>query len=234
MRHFEERLNELRLRLLEMGGLVESAVHLSVQALIEANVELARQVLANEPRINELEIQNDDLATGLLALEQPVASDLRFITAAIKINNNLERMGDKAANIAERSIALASEPAVTSLVDVARLGRLVEPMVHQALDAFVRRDSALARTVLASDDAVDDMRNRISAEVIHRLEMDPRNARPWLDLLFVSRSLERIGDHATNIAEDLYYMVHGTPLTEIRPKGDKSSLEVVAPDRTAR
>jgi phosphate transport system protein len=209
MRHFEERLNELRLHLLEMGGLVESAVHTSVQALIEANTELARQVLADEPRINELEIQNDDLATGLLALEQPVASDLRFITAAIKINNNLERMGDKAANIAERSIALASEPAVTSLVDIARLGRLVEPMVHQALDAFVRKDSALARNVLTADDAVDDMRNHISAEIIQRLEEEPRFAKPWLDLLYIARSLERIGDHATNIAEDVVFMVDG-------------------------
>lgn len=209
MRHFEERLNELRLRLLEMGGLVESAVHLSVQALIEANAELARRVLAGEPRINELEIQNDDLSTGLLALEQPVASDLRFITAAIKINSNLERIGDKAANIAERSMALVSEPAVTSLVDIARLGRLVEPMVHQALDAFVRRDSALARAVLASDDAVDDMRDHISAEVVQRLEAEPRSARPWLDLLFITRSLERIGDHATNVAEDVVFMVEG-------------------------
>jgi phosphate transport system protein len=209
MRHFEERLNELRLHLLEMGGLVEAAVHGGVQALIEANVELAREVLANEPRINELEIQNDDLATGLLALEQPVASDLRFITAAIKINNNLERMGDKAANIAERSIALASEPAVTSLVDIARLGRLVEPMVHQALDAFVRRDSTLARNVLTADDAVDDMRNHISAEIVQRLEEEPRFAKPWLDLLYIARSLERIGDHATNIAEDVIYFVAG-------------------------
>jgi len=209
MRHFEERLNELRLHLLEMGGLVESAVHSSVQALIEANTELARQVLADEPRINELEIQNDDLATGLLALEQPVASDLRFITAAIKINNNLERMGDKAANIADRSIALASEPAVTSLVDIARLGRLVEPMVHQALDAFVRKDSTLARSVLTADDAVDDMRNHISAEIVQRLEEEPRFAKPWLDLLYIARSLERIGDHATNIAEDVVFMVDG-------------------------
>jgi phosphate transport system protein len=209
MRHFEERLNELRLHLLEMGGLVEAAVHMSVQALIEANVELAREVLADEPRINQLEIQNDDLATGLLALEQPVASDLRFITAAIKINSNLERMGDKAANIAERSIALASEPAVTSLVDIARLGRLVEPMVHQALDAFVRRDSALARNVLTADDAVDDMRNHISAEIVQRLEEEPRFAKPWLDLLYIARSLERIGDHATNIAEDVVFMVDG-------------------------
>jgi len=209
MRHFEERLNELRLHLLEMGGLVEAAVHMSVQALIEANVDLARDVLADEPRINQLEIQNDDLATGLLALEQPVASDLRFITAAIKINSNLERMGDKAANIAERSIALASEPAVTSLVDIARLGRLVEPMVHQALDAFVRRDSALARNVLTADDAVDDMRNHISAEIVQRLEEEPRFAKPWLDLLYIARSLERIGDHATNIAEDVVFMVEG-------------------------
>lgn len=209
IRHFEERLNELRLKLLEMGGLVESGVHASVQALIEANEDLARQVLANEPRINELEIQIDDLATGLLALEQPVASDLRFITAAIKINNNLERMGDKAANIADRSISLAAEPAVTSLVDIARLGKLVEPMVHKALDAFVRHDAALARSVLASDDAVDDMRNRISSEVIRHLEQEPRSARPWVDLMFINRSLERIADHATNIAEDVVFMVEG-------------------------
>jgi len=209
IRHFEERLNELRLKLLEMGGLVESGVHTSVQALIEANEDLARQVLANEPRINELEIQIDDLATGLLALEQPVASDLRFITAAIKINNNLERMGDKAANIAERSIALASEPAVTSLIDIARLGKLVEPMVHQALDAFVRHDAVLARSVMTSDDSVDEMRDRVSSEVIRHLEQEPHSARPWVDLLYISRSLERIADHATNIAEDVVFMVEG-------------------------
>ena len=209
LRHFEERLNDLRLKLLEMGGLVESAVHSSVQALIEANTDLAGEVLANEPRINELEIQIDDLATGLLALEQPVASDLRFIRAAIKINNNLERMGDKAANIADRSVALASEPAVTSLVDIARLGKLVEPMVHQALDAFVRRDAGLARSVLTCDNAVDEMRDRISSEVIRHLEQEPRSARPWVDLLFINRSLERIADHATNIAEDVVFMVEG-------------------------
>ena len=209
LRHFEERLNDLRLKLLEMGGLVEAAVHSSVQALIEANTDLAGEVLANEPRINELEIQIDDLATGLLALEQPVASDLRFIRAAIKINNNLERMGDKAANIADRSVALASEPAVTSLVDIARLGKLVEPMVHQALDAFVRRDAALARSVLTCDNAVDEMRDRISAEVIRHLEQEPRSARPWVDLLFINRSLERIDDQATNIAEDVVFMVEG-------------------------
>ena len=207
MRHFEERLNELRLHLLEMGALVELAVHSSIQALIEANTELARHVLAQEPRINELEIQNDDLATALLALERPVASDLRFITDALKINNNLERMGDKAANIADRSIALAAEPAVTSLLDIARLGELVEPMVHQALDAFVGGDSTLARSVLAADDVADDMRSRISAKIVQRLEGEPRFVKPWLDLLYIARSLGRIGHHATNIAEDVVFMV---------------------------
>jgi phosphate transport system protein len=207
MRHFEERLNELRLHLLEMGALVESAVHFSVQALIEANMELARHVLAEEPRINELKIQNDDRATALLALERSVASDLRFITAALKINNNLERMGDKAADIAARSIVLAAEPAVTSLVDIARLGGLVEPMVHQALDAFVRGDSTLARSVLAAEDAVDDMRSHISAEIVQRLEEEPRFLKPWLYLLYIARGLGRIGHHATSIAEDVVFMV---------------------------
>ncbi|HEV2178227.1 MAG TPA: phosphate signaling complex protein PhoU [Terriglobia bacterium] len=209
MRHFEEQLDDLRKRLLEMGGLVESAIHRSVQALVEKDEALARQVQKDESRINQMEIEIDDLATGLLALEQPVASDLRFITAAIKINNDLERMGDKAVNIAERAIALMPESQVTPIVDIPHLASLAESMVRKALDAFVKRDGDLARSVLVSDDAVDELRDAAFGELINHMQIDPSVVRQCVDLIFVARSLERIADHATNIAEDVLFLVEG-------------------------
>jgi phosphate transport system protein len=209
MRHFDELLDELRKRLVEMSGLVESAIHQSVRSLVERNEELARQVLRGESRINQMEIEIDDLATALLALDQPVASDLRFITAAIKINTNLERMGDKAANIAERSIALLAEPRIEALVDMPHLANLVQAMVKKALDAFVNKDSELARSVLMSDDAVDELRDAMFSELIEHMQRDPTTVRQCVDLIFVARSLERIADHCTNIAEEVLFAVEG-------------------------
>jgi phosphate transport system protein len=209
MRHFEEQLNELRKRLLEMSGLVESAVYRSVQALVEKDEDQARQVLRNEGRINQMEIEIDELATRLLALEQPVATDLRFITAATKINNDLERMGDLAVNIAERAITLMHEPLVKPLIDIPHMANLVESMVRKALDAFVKRDAGLARTVLVSDDAVDELRDAVYSELIRFIQKDPTSAQQSVALLFVARDLERIADHATNIAEDVLFVVEG-------------------------
>ena len=209
MRHFQEELDDLQKRLLEMAGRVESAVHWSVRSLVDRDERLARQVLENESRINALEIGVDDLATRLLALHQPMARDLRFLTAAIKINADLERMGDLAVNVAERSLALLGRPPVKPLIDIPHMAGLVESMVRRSLDAFVKRDGDLARVVLLSDDEVDDLKNAIYDELVHFMETDASTVRAGVDLMFVAHNLERIADHATNIAEDVLYVVKG-------------------------
>lgn len=209
MRHFEEELDDLRRRLLEMSGLVESAIYRSVHALVERDEGLAQLVFKAEARINQMEIEIDEMAVRLLALEQPVATDLRLITSAIKINNDLERMGDLAYNVAERAVSLMHEPPVTALIDIPYMANLVESMVRKCLDAFVKKDSELARSVLVSDDAVDDLRTGIYKELVRYMEENPRSIRQCLDLIFVARNLERIGDHATNIAEDVLFLIEG-------------------------
>ena len=209
MRHFLEELEELQQRLLEMGGLVESAISNSVLALSERSETRARQVLNNEARINQMEIEIDDCAVRLLALQQPMARDLRFLTAAIKINSDLERMGDLAVNIVERALSLMKQAQVKPLIDIPKLAQLSESMVHKSLDSFVRRDAELARQVLLSDDAVDDLRDAIYQELVSFMEKDPSTISRSLDLIFVARNLERIADHATNIAEDVVFLVRG-------------------------
>ena len=209
MRHFIEELDELQKKLLEMGGLVESGVHNSVLSLTEHNETLAQEVLRNEARINQMEIEVDDFAVGLMALYQPMARDLRFLTAAIKINADLERMGDLAVNIVERALSLMYQPPVKPLIDIPQMAKLVESMVRRSLDAFVKRDPELARTVLLSDDAVDELRDAIYHELIGFMERDSRTVSRAVDLMFVARNLERIAYHATNIAEDVLYLVQG-------------------------
>lgn len=209
MRHFEEELDGLRKHLLEMSGLVESAIYRSVHALVEKDEGLAHLVFKNEARINQMEIEIDEMSVRLLALEQPVAADLRLITSAIKINNDLERMGDLAYNIAERAVCLIHEPTVTALIDIPYMANLVESMVRKCLDAFVKKDADLARNVLISDDAVDDLRTGIYKELIRYMEENPDRIHQGLDLIFVARNLERIADHATNIAEDVLFLVDG-------------------------
>lgn len=224
MRHFEEELDELRKRLLEMSGLVESGIYRSVHALVDKDESLANEVMKNEPRINQMEIEIDDMAVRLLALEQPVAGDLRFITAAIKINNDLERMGDLAASIAERALNLIHEPCISPLVDIPFMASLVESMVRKALDAFVKKDSELARSVLTSDDAVDDMRTGSYQELIRYMQQYPPCIPQGLNLLFVARNLERIADHATNIAEDVLFLVEGVDVRHHAETGNNPRL----------
>ena len=209
MRHFIEELEELQARLLEMGTLVESAVHHAVLALAERSGELAHQVLRNEDRINHLEVEIDELAVRLLALQQPMARDLRFITAAIKINTDLERMGDLAVNIVERASALIQRPQVKPLIDIPRMAQTVESMVRKSLDAFVKREPDLARSVLLSDDTVDRLKDEIHDELVSFMQKDPSVIPQAIDLILVARHLERIADHATNIAEDTLFLVKG-------------------------
>jgi phosphate transport system protein len=209
LRHFIEELEQLKTKLLEMSSLVEAGIQRSIGAVINKDRSAAEEVFRNEKRINEIEIEIDEFAINLLALQQPMAADLRLIIAALKINTDLERMGDLAVNMAQRAQSLMNEPVIKPMIDIPHIAALVQSMVRKALDAFVTRDPDLARSVLASDDAVDSLRTACYYELVSFMEKDPQNIRPALDLLAVTRSLERIADHSTNIAEDVLFLVKG-------------------------
>jgi phosphate transport system protein len=209
MRHFVADLTDLQNKLLEMGGLVETSIRSSTRSLVERDEALARSIWDVETRINQMDIDIDEFATRLLALQQPVAGDLRFLTAAIKINSDLERMGDLAINIAERSLSLLRRPLVTILIDIPHMSRVVESMVHKSLDAFVQRDADLAQSVLLSDDEVDDLKNAVYKELLVMTEEGKAPVPAAFDLIFVAHNLERIADHATNIAEDVLFLIKG-------------------------
>jgi phosphate transport system protein len=209
VRHFTVELEDLNQKLLQMAGMVESAIHRSVRSLIEQDRELATQVIRDEPQINRMEMEIDGLATRLLALNQPVARDLRFLTAALKINNDLERMGDLANHIAERSLSLMHHPLVRPMTDIPKMATLVQSMLLQVLEAFVKSDAELARSVLLADDEVDRLRDALYTELVETMQRDPGVVPAAVDLIFVARNLERIGDHTTNIAEDVVFLVKG-------------------------
>jgi phosphate transport system protein len=207
--HFREELDELQRRLLEMAGLVESAIHQSVGALVERDDQLAKEVLWKEAQINQKDIEIDEFATRLLALYQPMARDMRFLTAAIKINGDLERMGDLAVNITERALSLMREPPVKPLIDIPRMADLAEAMVRKSLDALVKRDEQLARSVLLSDDEVDQLRDAVYKELVAFMQEESTTIPRAVDLMFIAHNLERIADHATNIAEDVLFLMKG-------------------------
>ena len=209
MRHFEQELEELKGKLLEMSALVEASVQRSVAAVAQKDRSAADQVFRDEARINALEMEIDEFAINLLATQQPLAADLRLIVAALKINTDLERMGDLSVSIAERAVSLLSEPMIKPMVDIRHMSSLVESMVRKSLDAFVANDADMARSVLASDDAVDSLRTASYHELVSFMEKDPQNIRQALDLIGITRSLERIADHSTNIAEDVLFLVKG-------------------------
>ena len=209
MRHFAVELEELNQALLAMGALVESSIHCSVQALVNRDERMARRVIEDEIRINQMELDIDARVTRLLALNQPVAGDLRLLIIALKINTDLERMGDLAVNIAERAISLAKVPLVKPLIDTPRMASLVEDMLHNSLDSFVKRDAALAATVLPADDEVDSIRDNIYSELLEVMQSNPTVVPSAIHLMFVARNLERIADHTTNIAEDVIFLVRG-------------------------
>jgi phosphate transport system protein len=209
VRHFIEELELLKTKLLEMSSLVEAAIQRSISAVTQKDPGAAAEVFKNEARINAIELEIDEFAVNLLALQQPMAADLRLIVAALKINTDLERMGDLSVNIAQRAMSLMEEPVIKPMIDIPHIAGLVQSMVRKALDAFVMRDADLARSVLASDDAVDSLRSACYHELVSFMEKDPQNIMPALDLLNVTRSLERIADHSTNIAEDVLFLVKG-------------------------
>lgn len=209
MRHFVEELEQLKTKLLEMGSLVETSIQRSVIVVTQKDRSAAEEVFKNERRVNAIEIEIDDFAVNLLALHQPMAADLRLIVAALKINTDLERMGDLAVNITQRGMSLMEGPVIKPMIDIPYIAGLVQSMVRKSLDSFVQRDADLARSVLAADDAVDSMRTASYHELVSFMQNNPRHIQQALDLLAVTRSLERIADHSTNIAEDVLFLVKG-------------------------
>jgi phosphate transport system protein len=206
-RHFETEMQALKNRLLSMGAMVEERVHGAVVALMERNAAGAEVIIAGDQEVNELQIEVDDRCLKLLALQQPMASDLRLITAAMKINADLERIGDQAVNIAENSLKLMNAAPLKPLIDLPRMAEIAEAMTRDSLDAFVRKDAALARSVLARDDEVDQLKDHIFRVLLTYMMADPGTIERALSLILVSRNLERIADHATNIAEDVIFVV---------------------------
>jgi phosphate transport system protein len=208
-RHFERDLNELKERLLWMGSLAERAVHQAVHAVLDSDEQLAKRVLDEEGAINELQLEIDDRVVQLLALHQLMAMDLRFVLAVSRINNDLERIGDQAVNIAQGAQRILRHPRVKPYVDLPRMSEVAEEMMRESLNAVVRRDVELARKVLASDDKVDHYRDQIFRELLTYMMGDSSVVFAAFELILVAKNLERIGDHATNIAEDVIYIVQG-------------------------
>jgi len=208
-RHFERDLAELQERLLWMGSLAERAVHQAIHAVLDSDEKLAQNVLEEENTINDLQIELDDRVVQLLALQQLMAVDLRFVLAVSRINVDLERIGDQAVNIAESAQRILRHPRVKPYVDLPRMSELAEEMVRDSLNAVVRRDAELAKSVLLRDDQVDRLRDQIFRELLTYMMTDSSVVFPTFDLILVAKNLERVGDHATNIAEDVIYMVVG-------------------------
>ncbi len=209
MTKFGEGLELLRTKLLEMSSLVEMNILRSIRAVVDQDRVAANEVIENEGRINAIELEIDALAIELLALHQPMATSLRFIVAALKINTDLERMGDLALNIAKSALALIDTPAAPAVVDIPYIAGLVQTMVRKSIDSFVAQDPDLAREVVASDDAVDELRTACYKTLTACMADDRANIKPALSLLTVVRTLERLADHATNIAEDVVFYVQG-------------------------
>ena len=206
-RHFQEDLDTLKQRLLAMGGLAEERVREAVRGLSDRDQAALDSVLAGDEPINDLHIEIDDRCFKLLALHQPMAADLRVIVAAVKINTDLERVGDLAVNIAEAGKRYLQHPPVKPLIDIPRMGEIAQAMLRDSLDAFVRRDIALAEAVLAQDDLVDALKTQIFRELLTYMLQDATTIEPAIDLILMSRHLERIGDHATNVAEDVIFIL---------------------------
>ena len=206
-RHFGEELDELKQRLLVMGGLAEERLRATMRALVDRDTELMANVIRNDDAINQLHLEIDDRCFKLLALHQPMAVDLRVIVAAVKINSDLERVGDLAVNVAEAAERYVLHAPVKPLIDIPRMGMMAQRMLDAALNAFVTSDVAAARTVLAQDDELDGLKNQIFRELLTYMLGDTRTIEPGIDLILISRHLERVGDHATNIAEDVIFIV---------------------------
>jgi phosphate transport system protein len=205
--HFQQELSNLKENLLKMAGLAEQAIRNAVEALVERNTSLAEKTIAEDEKINAMELLIDERCLRLLALHQPMAADLRFITSAMRINTELERIGDQAVNIAERVISLNQEPQLKPYIDIPRMAQITQSMVKDVLDSFVNGDTNLARSVCERDDQVDALNDQVFRELLTYMMSDPKTITRSVHLIIVSRCLERIADHTTNIAEGVIFMV---------------------------
>jgi phosphate transport system protein len=215
---FQQGLDELRQKLLRMGGLAEQAVDRACQAYLDRDLNRCQMVLKGETLINASEREIDELAFDLLAMQQPMAVDLRFILAVTKINADLERVGDQAVNIAERVMDMVSLPAVDLPVDIARMSAAVSAMVRRALESFIEGKAELAQAVLEMDNVVDRMRDEAFIVLVKTMNDRPETTRQALDALLVARNLERVADHATNISEDVIFWVRGADVRHNVPQ----------------
>ena len=206
-RHFHEELDGLKQTLLLMGALVEDQIRRAMQSLVDRDDALAQDVIDRDREVNAYDVEVDEKCVEPLALNQPTAGDLRFITTAMKIVTDLERIGDQAVNIAQRTVELNREPQLKPYIDLPRMSEQAQRMVKDSLDAFVMRDTELARRVCAADDSVDALKEQIFRELLTFMMEDPRTIPRAIRLIFISRSLERVADHATNIAEMVIYLV---------------------------
>ena len=229
VKSFDNDLKRLTDMLVRMGGIVENQVALAAEAMINRDSNAAQSAVADDAKVDALEREVEQAVVRMLALRQPMAADLRLVVAALKITGDLERIGDYAANVAKRSIVLAQYPAPYAPGGLAHMAALVQGQLRSIIDALGSSDADKAMEVWRSDRAVDDIYNTIFRELITYMMEDPRNITPCTHLLFVAKNLERIGDHATNIAETIYYAVKGETLPDVRPKGDNSPYAVVHP-----
>ncbi len=229
VRSYDEQLRRLRDMVARMGGLAERQVHDATIALVRRDIALAEEVVARDAALDALEREVEAFCIRILATRQPMASDLRFIVAAMKVAHNLERIGDYARNGAKRSIVVAQQPQIGSLNGFLRMSQLVQENLKLAIDALASQDADAAARVWAADEPIDAVYNGIFREMLTHMMEDPRNITAATHLLFIAKNMERIGDHATNIAETVHYAVRGDSLPEDRPKADSSASAVVKP-----
>jgi phosphate transport system protein len=209
LRHFDRDIERLKELLLRMGAMVEDAINDSIRALLERDTAVARRVLASDDAIDRMELEIDQHTVELIAKMQPAAVDLRFVATAMKITPELERIADLAVDVCERAMELNDEPPLKPLIDIPRLARIAQEMVREALDAFVRRDGALARRVIMRDDEVDSLTEQSFRELLTYMLEDSGNISRAIRLTFVGKYFERMADHATNICEMVVYLVEG-------------------------
>jgi phosphate transport system protein len=229
VKSYDQELKRLGNLITEMGGIVESQVADAAIAFLQRDSEIATRVVETDPKVDAIEREVEQFVIRMLALRQPLAADLRNIVAALKITGDLERIGDYAANVAKRSIVLSQFNLSLSLSGLGHMAQLVQGNLKLIIDAVSENDAEKAIQVWRSDQMIDDLYNTVFRELITYMMEDPRNITPCTHLLFIAKNLERIGDHATNIAETVHYAVKGEPLTEMRPKGDTSAYAVVRP-----
>lgn len=224
-RHIDQELSELKSRLLQMGALVEEQIDRAIAAMIERDAVLAGQVIERDTLVNRFDVEIDETCIRLLALQAPAAKDLRFVTTAMKISTELERMSDLAENICERVIELNEEPQLKPYIDLPRMAAWTMKMVHESLDAFIQQDAALARKVCADDDFVDNLTHQLFRELVSFMIENPATITRAIRLTFIGKYIERIADHATNISELVIYMVEGKIVRHMTPPGSPTDRQ---------